>query len=214
MITNSAYPTAEDSPVPHAERIFLQYLADRGMSSAAEGLSQFVGEPIVLVAPRVEVMPVYELPNAFGSAESVCVGIYLAFDGDLAGHVMLLLSRENALELVTLLMSDLRRGAEGLGALERSALAEIGNLTASLFLNSVAEITGQTLRPSPPAVMEDMVGAILDIVAVSTGQLSEHVLLLETAFQRRDRRVQVLFWVIPDAAALSEMARRRTQEAG
>lgn len=204
--------TSEMGPLDLAEFAqFLDQVAVTAIKDAAEGLSAFVGEPISITPPRLQLLSLSSLPEALGGPEAVVVGIYLGFSGDSVGHVMLLLNHEDAIELIRLLMADMVDGPVGLGPVERSALGEVGNLVASLFLNSVAAVTGWSLRPTPPAVMKDMVGAILDIVAVSMGYVSDYVLVLETTFQRRERHVDALFWVIPDATALGDLSPLRPE---
>lgn len=184
-------------------KALLQVLAQEGLANAAQGLSSFVGQEITLADPHVELVPIVDIPQVMGGPETVVVGIYLAIEGDFDGHIMLLLKRENALELVDLLMDQPLGTTQKLDTLARSALAEVGNLTGSLFLNSVASLTGLSARPSPPAVMEDMLGSILDVVAVAVGAISEYVLLIETLFQRSGQEVEALFWVVPDLETLT-----------
>ena len=180
----------------------LQTLAQEGLSNAAHGLSAFVGQEIQLTRPRVTVIPIADVSKIMGGPETLAVGIYMAVNGDMDGHIILLLKRQDAAELVDLLMDQPPGTTTSLGPLERSALAEVGNLTGALFLNSVASLCGLSARPSPPAVIEDMVGAILDVVVVAVGAISENIVAIETVFQKLDRQVQVLFWVIPNLDAL------------
>ncbi len=180
----------------------LQTLAQDGLSNAAHGLSAFVGQEIQLTRPRVTVIPIADVSKIMGGPETLAVGIYMAVNGDMDGHIILLLKRQDAAELVDLLMDQPPGTTTSLGPLERSALAEVGNLTGALFLNSVASLCGLSARPSPPAVIEDMVGAILDVVVVAVGAISENIVAIETVFQKLDRQVQVLFWVIPNLDAL------------
>ena len=84
-----------------------------------------------------------------------------------------------------------------LGPLERSALGEVGNVTASLFLNAIADATGLSLRPSPPAVVMDMVGAIIDIIVIASGAVADEILLLEVEFHGPDRTLEIYFWMVP-----------------
>lgn len=184
-------------------KAFLEVLSQEGLENAAQGLSTFVGKKLTLASPKVELVPLVEIPNVMGGPETIVVGIYLAIEGDLTGHIMFLLPRENALELVDLLMEQPVGTTQKLDPLARSALAEVGNLAGSLFLNSVSSLTGIGARPSPPAVMEDMLGAILDVVAVAVGGVSEYVLMIETVFQKSDREVEALLWVIPDLETLA-----------
>ena len=48
-----------------------------------------------------------------------------------------------------------------LGGMEASTLGEMGNVTASASMNSLADSTGLRLMPSIPTVMEDMAGSLM-----------------------------------------------------
>ena len=120
----------------------------------------------------------------------------------ISGQIMLVIPYEKALELVDLLMENPPGTTQTLGSFERSALAEVGNQTGTFFINSLSSLTGLDVRPSPPAVMVDMVGAILDIIVATTGGVSEHVLLMQANFKLGDRKVETNFWVIPDESTL------------
>lgn len=192
-------------PATFDDRLYslLRVLATEGIRSAAAGLSGMLGKAVVVSEPRVRLVPLTDIPTLLGGPEVEAVGIYLQIRGGWVGQIMLIMPHEKALELVDLLMELPPGTTDQLGQLERSALAEVGNLTGSFFLNAVAQRLGLDIRPSPPAVMVDMVGAILDIVAAVSGGVAEHVLMLEGSFLRQNREVAVDFWVIPDPAALA-----------
>ncbi len=182
----------------------LQSIAKDGLVSAASGLSTMIGGPLTVDNPCVKLMKVREIPNALGGPENEAVGIYLQAEGDLSGHFMLVFPYEKALEMVDMLMEVPPGSTQQLGSLERSALAEVGNLTASFFMNAVAASTGINSRPTPPAVMVDMIGAILDIIVATTGGISEHVLTFQASFKYAERAVKADFWVIPDPVNLEK----------
>lgn len=181
----------------------LKIMAAEGIRSAAAGLSGMVGTQITVTEPRVRLVPLAEIPLLVGGPEQEAVGIYLQAQGGLVGQIMLVMPYDKGLELVDLLMELPAGTTAQLGTLERSALAEVGNLTGSFFLNALSARLNLDIRPSPPAVMVDMVGAILDIIAAVSGGVSEHVLLMQGAFLRDGREVEVNFWVIPDPNALA-----------
>ncbi|MBL8058300.1 MAG: chemotaxis protein CheC [Anaerolineales bacterium] len=184
----------------------LKILAAEGIRSAADGLSSMVGARITVNEPRLRLVPLATIASLVGGPETEAVGIYLQATGGVVGQFMLVMPYEKALELVDLLMEQPTGTTTQLGTLERSALAEVGNLSASFFLNALARRTKLDARPTPPAVMVDMVGAILDIVAAVAGGVGEHVLLMEGQFLRDEREVEVTFWVIPDPSALAAFA--------
>jgi len=180
-------------------------LAVEAMKKAAEGFSGMIGQQLSITQPEVKMLPFTEIPNALGGPEAEAAGIYLRCDGDIPAQFMLILPYEKAFEICDMLFERPIGETEQLGSLERSALAEVGNLTGTFFMNSIAATTGLKLLPTPPAVMVDMVGAILDIIVATTGGVSDSVLVLKTAFQFNDREVKADFWVIPDQKTLKKV---------
>jgi chemotaxis protein CheC len=177
-------------------------MAKEGIHNAARGLSSMVGEDLTVTAPVVRRVPLAEISNLLGGPEIEAVGIYLRAEGVLAGQMLMVVPYAKSLELADLVMGLPAGSTQELGRLERSALAELGNVTGSFFLNSLASITGIFIRPSPPAVLVDMIGAILDVILTSSDGLSESVLMIEAIFLRAGREIQANFWVIPDRSTL------------
>jgi chemotaxis protein CheC len=175
----------------------LDTLLPSAMGHAAAGLSEMVGRAIKIDVPRIEVVPLGQVATYAGGAETEMVGIYLLIEGDMPGQAILMLSQKDALHLVDLLMGVPTNTTTDLGEIEKSALAEAGNLTVSFFLNEVASLTGASSRPSPPAVMIDMLGAIVSVVTAPIAATSDDLLIVETLFSESARTVQVHFWVLP-----------------
>ncbi len=188
----------------------LQEIAKEGLHSAANGLSTMVGTTLTVKNPCVKTVKVTDIPSALGGPENEAVGIYLKAEGDMAGHFMLVIPYEKAMEMVDMLMEVPSGTTQNLGSIERSALAEVGNLTASFFLNAVAAMTGISSRPTPPAVMVDMIGAILDIIVAATGGINEYVLTFQAMFNYADRSVDADFWVIPDPSTLNSFINEKS----
>ncbi len=191
--------------------VVLKDLATQGMAHVAKGLSGMLGQDIDIVTTNVGLVPVPKVVDRVGGPEELVVGIYLIAQGDMPGHVMLILPIADALLLVDMLLGEPEGTTTELGSLERSALAELGNLTASYFLNSVAAATGFDTRPSPPAVMVDMLGAVLNIILIAAGGAEPDIMLLDTVFSCLDREVKAFFWVVPDLLPLQEQMRGSSQ---
>jgi chemotaxis protein CheC len=67
----------------------------------------------------------------------------------------------------------------------------------SFFLNHLSNASGYSLQPSPPAVLMDMAGAILEVATVSVMEQSETTCVIETVFETSDRQVNGTFLVMP-----------------
>lgn len=187
----------------------LNTIASEGIKNAADGFSGMVGRRIEVSNPEIELVPLLTIPKIVGGLEDDAVGVYLRFEGDMMGQIMMIIPHQKALELVDLLMGLEKGTTKRLGSLERSALGELGNLCGTFFLNSIAKTVGASFRPSPPAIMVDMLGAILDIVVATAGGVNEHVLLMHANFMDGIRFVETNFWVIPDMKALNNLLKKK-----
>jgi len=192
-------------------RVLLQVMAGEGIRKAAEGFSGMLGEELSVSHSQVVLIPLVEIPMLLGGPEAESVGIYLQVHGELGGQMMLVLPYQKAMELTDLMIGAPVGTTTHLGSLERSALAEAGNITGTFFLNTVASLTGLGARPSPPAVMVDMVGAIIDIIIAVSGSVSDHVLMISSSFLRGGREVEASFWVIPDVATLEAFVKHEAE---
>lgn len=190
----------------------LKTIAGDGVIHAAYGFSEMVGRKIDVNNPTAKVIPVLTIPEVVGRPDDDAVGIYLRFKGDVDGQIMMIVPFGKAMELVDLMMQVEPGTTQQLNSLERSALGELGNLCGSFFLNAIASITKAKFHPTPPAVMVDMVGAILDIVVATSGGISEQALLMQANFTDGARSVEADFWVIPDMNSLNDVIKKNIFE--
>ena len=176
------------------------------MQGAAQGLAGMAGRPVRISALRLETVPIAQIATHAGNPETEVVGVYLLMEGDCSGQAILMFSLDSALRLANMLLERPLDAPSQLEELECSALAEVGNLMVSYFLNAVAAFLKKPkmLQPSPPNVMVDMLGAILQVVATPLAAASDDLLLVEAAFvsdnaaSSLDSQMQIHFWVLPN----------------
>jgi chemotaxis protein CheC len=196
------------NPMSEELRDLVDFMKRTGVSQAAEGFSGMIGTAVKVSPPRVRLVPMEQVSHLLGGPENEAVGIYLRAQGDIPGQMMLVLAYPQALDLVDLILGQAPGSTSTLGAMERSVLGELGNLTGSFFLNAMAAFSGFSVRPSPPAVMVDMVGAILDVV-VATHGANSNLLMLQVTFLSEEREVEADFWVIPDTQTPRIFSKRK-----
>ena len=187
---------------------YLGILVKEGFQNAAKGFSGMLGQQLHVADPELQLIPLLQITNLLGGPEDEVVGIYICAEGDLASQFMLIIPIQRAIELADLLLDQPVNSTTELTSLERSALAEVGNLTVSFFMNAIAALSGISLRPTAPAVIVDMVGAIFDIVIATAGAISDSVIMVKTKFVLGRREVGIDFWVIPDDKTLQLLATR------
>jgi chemotaxis protein CheC len=163
-----------------------------------------------MAVPRVNILPVEEIPALIGGEEQMVVAVYLQVMGEAPGHIVFLTREETAHEVCQQLMGGMPPGEEvksGFSEMELSALQEIGNIMTGSYLRALAELTGMHLEPSPPALGVDMAAALLGSVLAEVARNSGVALLIETAFEEHDLPSFGHFVFIPEPASLMVVLR-------
>ena len=169
----------------------------KGVDNAVVGLSQMVGKEIKIANINLKKVMVTDIPELFGGPQALMVGVYLAICGNTNGHMIAIYQPQTAFDLVDLLLGQPQGSTTELSEMEQSVLGEVGNIMGSFFLNHLANTTGASLQPSPPAVLMDMAGAILEVATVSVLEECEYTYVIETIFETSDRHVAGTFLVMP-----------------
>jgi len=153
---------------------------------------------ITAVAPEVRMVDLSHLSMVAGDPERPVVAAYLGIEGDMRGHILLAFSEEMALGLVDMLLDQAVGTTTELGELEISALAEAGNVAGSFFLTTIADWAQMTLPPTPPVVIHEMCGAILDTLAAELA-LMEHdqAMMIDAQFTCEGQVVEASFFMFP-----------------
>lgn len=189
------------------ELSLLKDIIEKGFENAALGLSAMVEKEIRVVSPSLQIAPISQVPLLVGQPDDITVAMYLRVAGDVTGHIMLIVSVEAGLDLVRMLLGS-QEAATPLGELEKSALAEVANVTGSFFISALADATGLVIQSSPPAVIIDMVGAALDVPLAPLALSMEEVLVIDTWFSDDEMEIKSLFLMFPDADSLSSIIDR------
>ena len=164
-------------------------------------LSQLTNQVFHTDPAWVKRIPLSEVAIEAGHPETEMVGVYLRIEDGLNGHALLILPVESGLQLADSMLGRQPGSVTYLNSIEYSALAEVGNLAVSFFLNAVSEFVGDRsafLRPSPPAVTVDMLGAILNTVVIPLAGIRDDLLVAGTTFKDMAGTTKIRFWVFPD----------------
>ena len=177
-----------------------------GSQNAINGLSQMVGQEIEMTAISARQIPVDEVPDLFGGREKVAVAVYLAVTGATEVHMFLVYPPDTAMSLVDLLMGEEPGTTTEITEMEASALGEMGNIMGSFYLNALSDASGLILMPSPPAVIMDMVGSILDVALADILMDSDDALVVEAVFGTKDQKINGNFLVLPSPEFLKQLS--------
>ncbi len=178
----------------------LREVSTIGSGHAATALSQLLGRKIMLRVPKVQVIPLVEVPEVMGGAEKLVAGLFFRIFGEAKGSILILFPKESALLLVReLLKKESTRVI--LKELELSALKEVGNILAAAYLNAIGTMMKMVLIPSVPGLAFDMAGAVLDSLLIELSEAGETALLIETEFVQ-ENKITGHFFLLPDPESL------------
>jgi chemotaxis protein CheC len=177
----------------------LRELANIGAGNASTALSGMLGRSVDLTVPHADVIPMGEVVERLGSPEAEITGIALGVDGDMPSTVLMLLTPADADALCGLL------GLPPGSYLAPSALAEIGNVVGTSYLNALAGMTGIALEPTPPATATDMLGSLVQTVLAPRAMFSDSALLLDSRMIVEGEGCSIAFLLVPDHGGAEQL---------
>lgn len=179
-------------------------LAQIGSTTAVSGLSQMVNRDFKITTLNIEEVSLRNANNLIGKSDDKVIGVYLLFSGNTSGHILLAFQPKTAYELVDMAMGVEPGTTTNLGEMERSVLGEMGNIVGTFFLNGVADCVGLRLMPSPPAVVEDMAGALIDSVLAEAFDGTESLFVIKLLFSSTSKTIEGRFLVLPSFVVRNE----------
>ena len=184
----------------------------RAMKRAGEALGSMSGQVIEVQTPQLRRCSASDVLTMAGGPESIVLAVYVSIHGSLQGHALLLFSPSDAHRLARILLAGLlgpgelpmEKTADPLryDELELSALQEAGNVTISAFLNELGMHLHEPVQPTPPQVVIEMAGAILDAVLLDLVSDADQVLAARTTFSEGGQAIDGTLLVLPRADSL------------
>lgn len=180
----------------------MRELANIGSGNAATALATMLGREVELSVPRALALPLADAIDAVGPPEEVVAAVILSISGDLDALVLLLFPRDDAAALCTLL------GVEAGTEVGDSALAEIGNILGTSYINALASMAAIALEPTPPTVVTDLLGAIVASSLTGTVGDAGIALTLDSDLDVADAACSLSFLLLPTAGGIADLLAR------
>ena len=184
------------------------WLVSKGIANALSGLSEMVGHEIGVTSLDLKRLPAKDAAVLLGGTEAPGIGIYLSIDGDVTGHLLLMHDPKIAFQLIDLQLGLPPGSTQELGEMECCALGDIGNITGTFFLNTLADSAGLVLMPSPPRVIVDTVVAIMSIPLGFIMEKQDDALVAKATFSADSRQMDGTFMVLPTMDFLKAILNR------
>lgn len=188
----------------HAQLDALRETANIGAGHAATALSGLIGHRVLVDVPEVSIVPLEAAGSLVGDPGEAVSAVIVAVQGDISGRTLQIFDGDASARLVSFMLRTHEPAfPDGMHALERSALKEIGNVIVGAYVNALQDFTGLRLTMSVPALAIDMAAAILMTSYLNFGAEDDHVLCIGTRLSVEgtgDMRAH--FLLIPEKEAL------------
>lgn len=175
----------EDISLLEGELDVLREVANIGSGHAAASMEKWVGKEVTLRVPEACMVPIEDVAERMGDPVETVMGIYSRVHGDIEGHILYILSLEDARELLDIIVDPEDRG-KGFSPNNLSAIAETGNILFNAYLGAVSELCGLEMVPAPPSCTADMLAAIVNTILLEVSEEYDQALYLRTEFEEED----------------------------
>ena len=186
-----------------------------GTGNAATALSQLLSCMIDMDVPKADLVSIYSISEYYGTPEAVVGAVFVRSMGEFGCSLIFIQDEEDANLMVDLLLKQQFQDSvpEDLPQeMIDSAIAEVGNIILSSFLNAINMLIGTQHQITPPGVAHDMLASILDVVASIFGQMGEMAVLVNTELRIGDhndgRNISGNIVMLPDPDALELLLRK------
>jgi|GEM_PF-3786337 chemotaxis protein CheC len=152
-----------------------------GAGNAAGRLEELLRREVDVAVPRATIVPKEGIASYIGDPIETVMGVYARVIGELGGYVVLLLSLQDARNLVELLMRPDSSGRP-FTSNNLSAIAVTGSIVFRAYLDAVTRFCGMVAAPGDSSCTADMLGAFINTLLVRTTADVSEALVIETDF--------------------------------
>jgi len=158
---------------------------------ASQALELWTDGRAALSLDCIEEVPLgeFDLPDAGLLLNMVLLNVV----SETAGQLVLLFDDRSAAKLVSILLQREAADMDAWGELERSVLCETGNILGSALLNTMMRLTGRKLMPSPPALIRDFAGSVIEQAMTGQAMFRDRVVMYRMRFHCGDSHWSGLF---------------------
>ena len=168
-----------------------------GISSSIAGLSEMVGQEVRVTSLDPRQKDAQKVHDILGGPETLIAGVYLGIEGTATGQLLLAFEPDTAYRLIDMLMMQPEGTTTAIGEMEESVLGEMGNVMGAFFLTVLGDNTSGQFMPTPPLVINDMAGSVIDAILAHMMLEEDDVMAVETKFGTEDMEIEGAFLVLP-----------------
>ncbi len=148
------------------DRVFFEECAKLGVENSRNTLAVLTGRELK-VDWQITSCADVGLPMLSLHSDEIVLSSWVSFTGDMAGQLIVLFRPDSASQVISFLAPKVLGSLDFVlnPDLEESIVSEVANIVGCSFLDAIADRAGMIIRPSPPLIIREMAGAILESAA-------------------------------------------------
>lgn len=173
----------------------LHHVLASATSEASAAMSRWTDGLITLTLDEVREIPLEDACTDLGLGDDLLTMVVLSLEGEVGGQMILTFDETNARHLAASLLGRPPGQTAEWSELEKSALAETGNILGCAYMNALTRLIGTELIPSAPYFLQDYGASVLQQALLPQLMTSDRVLVCRTGFHRQGEELnwRVLF---------------------
>lgn len=178
----------------------------RATEQASRAISLWTHGDVVLSLDEVRETSLCDVAEVLQLSNELSTLVRVGVEGEYGGQLLLTFDDANAGSLISSLLNRPVASSGNWNALEQSALAETGNIIGSVYLNSMTELAGCRLWPTPPQVLRDYAMSLIEQAVMTQAVFDDRIMLCKTRFECQGKHVQwnLVFVPTPELLRLIE----------
>ncbi len=188
------------------ELAVLRELFASATHDASAAMCRWTDGAISVVLDEIHKIPMEEVGARLGIGDDLLTMVVMTLEGELGGSLILVFDETNGRQLAASLLGREAAASSPWSDLEKSALAETGNILGCAYVNALTRLIGTNLLPSPPYFIQDYGISVLEQALTAQAVASDSLLFCDIGFRREGSRLdwRVLFVPTPQLQAALE----------
>ncbi len=183
----------------------LKELVASATHDAAAAMCCWTNSRISLTLDEVWELPLEDACNDLDFDDELLTMVVLNIEGELGASMVLTFNEANGRRLAASLLHSPPSDSAEWSELERSALAETGNILGCAYVNAITRLIDRPLLPSTPYFLQDYGPSVVEQALVAQAAAQDTALICRTCFRHEGEELNWWLLFVPSVALRAAM---------
>ena len=174
---------------------------------ASAAMCRWTNGLITVTLDQVREIALEEISADLKIGDELLTMVVLTIGGEVGGNLILLFDEANGRQLAASLLGRASGAEPEWSDLEKSALAETGNILGCAYVNALTRLIGADLMPSAPYFIQDYGASVVGQAVMTQAITGDRLLLCQIGFRRKDEQLDWRVVFVPTQGMREAMQR-------